>query len=45
MRKQWVAIDGITSGWVSVKSGVPQGMVLSPLMFLIYTVEPVNQDT
>ena len=36
MRKQRVAIDGITSGWVSVKPGVPQGMVLGLLMFLIY---------
>ena len=33
MRKQR---DGITSGWVSVKSGVPQKTVLGLLMFLIY---------
>ena len=35
-RKQRVVIDGITSRWVSVKSGVPQGTVLGPLMFLFY---------
>ena len=35
-RKQQVAIIGITSRWVSVKSGVPQKTVLDPLMFLLY---------
>ena len=35
-RSQCVQIDGVTSNVVSVKSGVPQGTVLGPLMFLLY---------
>ena len=35
-RTQRVAIDGILSSPVSVTSGVPQGTVLGPLLFLVY---------
>ena len=38
-RSQYVVVDGCRSKLVNVMSGVPQGRVLGPQLFLLYTAE------
>ena len=35
-RKQCVVIDGFSSSQIAVDSGVPQGTVLGPILFLLF---------
>ena len=36
-RRQCVVVDGMESGFLPLKSGVPQGAIMSPLLYSLYT--------
>ena len=35
-RRQMVVVDGEVSSWKSVLSGLPQGSVIWPILFVVY---------
>ena len=37
LKKQRMVLNGPLSSWSNVKAGVPQGYIIRPLLFLIYT--------
>ena len=42
-RRQGVVVDGATSEWIQIISGMPQGSVMGPHMFILYTSKMFEQ--
>ncbi len=44
-RKQYVEMDGTKSDLLNITTGVPQGSILGPLLFIIYTNDIANASS
>ena len=44
-RKQFVSFTGMKSYYCTIRTGVPQGFILSPLLFLIYINDLARTST